>query len=91
MKTGTHPMRTKLRLFLDWGITFEEPYTVPERAGLVVSYASRIDLERNLPQSSKAENMAEKRVYSIPGHSGTAQDKNRKRGNRIKTHSEEEL
>lgn len=24
MKTGARPMRTKLRLFLDWGITFEE-------------------------------------------------------------------
>ena len=23
MKTGTYPMRTKLRLFLDWGITFD--------------------------------------------------------------------
>lgn len=23
MKTGTQPMRTKLRLFLDWGITFD--------------------------------------------------------------------
>lgn len=24
-KTGIHPMRTKLKLFLKWGITFEEP------------------------------------------------------------------
>ena len=24
MKTGAHPMRTRLRLFLDWGITFEK-------------------------------------------------------------------
>jgi len=30
MKTGAHPMRTHLRLFLDWGITFEEPYQTPE-------------------------------------------------------------
>ena len=29
MKTGTHPMRTRLQLFLNWGITFGEPYTVP--------------------------------------------------------------
>ncbi len=26
MKTGSHPMRTRLRLFLDWGITFGKPY-----------------------------------------------------------------
>ena len=32
MKTGTHPMKTKLRLFLDWGITFDSVYTVTERA-----------------------------------------------------------
>ena len=25
MKTGTHPMQTRLPLFLDWGITFDEP------------------------------------------------------------------
>ena len=32
MKTGTHPMRTKLQLYFKWGISFEEPYQVPERA-----------------------------------------------------------
>ena len=53
MKTGTHPMRTRLRLFLDWGITFGAPYTVPERANREVAYANRIDLEQNLPQSNK--------------------------------------
>lgn len=53
MKTGTHPMRTQLRLFLQWGITFGEPYTVPERANREVAYANRIDLEQNLPQSNK--------------------------------------
>lgn len=31
MKTGTHPMRTRLRLFLEWGITFREPYSIPEK------------------------------------------------------------
>ena len=48
MKTGTHPMRTKLRLFLDWGITFGKPYEVPERTHRVVKYASRGDLEQNI-------------------------------------------
>lgn len=37
MKTGTHPMRTRLRLFLDWGITFGAPYIVPERANREVA------------------------------------------------------
>ena len=48
-KTGQHPMRTRLRLFLEWGITFEEPYIVPERVDRAVAYANREDLERNLP------------------------------------------
>lgn len=42
MKTGTHPMRTRLRLFLDWGITFEkEGYQVEEQAARKVAYANK--------------------------------------------------
>ena len=44
MKTGTHPMQTKLRLFFDWGITFGEPYATPEHAARPVAYASRAEL-----------------------------------------------
>ena len=44
MKTGTHPMRTRLRLFLDWGITFGDPYILPEKAARAVAYASRGEL-----------------------------------------------
>ena len=44
MKTGTHPMQTKLRLFLDWGITFGEPYITSEHAARPVVYASRQEL-----------------------------------------------
>ena len=44
MKTGTHPMRTRLRLFLEWGITFGEPYQVPERAARKVAYAGKRQL-----------------------------------------------
>lgn len=45
MKTGTHPMRTRLRLFLEWGITFREPYSIPEKAARPVAYASKQELE----------------------------------------------
>ena len=48
MKTGTHPMRTRLRLFLDWGITFGAPYQTPEQAQRRVYYASREELERQI-------------------------------------------
>ena len=93
MKTGTHPMRTRLQLFLNWGITFGEPYTVPERANRAVAYANRVDLERNLPKSAKAEEAAEHRGYAVSGHGGMAhepvQERTRKRGKSIKSMEEE--
>ena len=49
MKTGTHPMRTKLRLFLDWGITFDsEGYRMPEQAARKVAYANKEELITNI-------------------------------------------
>ena len=48
MKTGSHPMRTRLRLFLDWGITFEEPYILPKRKDCAVKYASRVELRKSI-------------------------------------------
>ena len=53
MQTGTHPVRTRRLLFLEWGITFGAPYSVPERVNREVAYANRVDLEQNLPQSNK--------------------------------------
>lgn len=43
-KTGCHPMRTRLRLFLEWGITFEGEYQVEERSARTVCYADRDSL-----------------------------------------------
>ena len=49
MKTGTHPMRTKLRLFIDWGITFDpEGYRMPEQAARKVAYANKEELITNI-------------------------------------------
>ena len=48
MKTGTHPMQTRLRLFLDWGISFGELYLLPERAARTVAYASKQELEQTI-------------------------------------------
>lgn len=45
MKTGTHPMQTRLRLFLDWGITFGKPYAMPEQSKRKIYYANRRELE----------------------------------------------
>ena len=95
-KTGQHPMRTRLRLFLEWGISFEEPYIVPERVDRAVAYANREDLERNLPQSSKAENADMRGAYAVSGRGGIAHepavDKPRRRGGKqMKTYGEEDL
>ena len=95
-KTGRYPMRTRLRLFLEWGITFEEPYIVPERADRAVAYANREDLERNLPQSNKAENADMRGAYAVFGRGGIAHepavDKPRRRGGKqMKTYGEEDL
>lgn len=54
MKTGTHPMRTKLRLFLDWGIRFDGLYTVEEKAHRKVVYADKQMLEENIVRKHTA-------------------------------------
>ena len=59
MKTGAHPMKTRLRLFLDWGITFEDAYTVPERADRRVRYAGCEELERSIARQRNAMPMEE--------------------------------
>ncbi|WP_312812916.1 VirD4-like conjugal transfer protein, CD1115 family [Sedimentibacter sp.] len=48
MKTGVHPMQTKLRLFLDWGITFDKPYEMEEKSHRKVRYADKQTLEENV-------------------------------------------
>ena len=94
MKTGTHPMRTRLQLFLNWGITFGEPFVVPERANRAVAYANRVDLARNLPQLSEPEEMDESRGYAVSSRGGIAhapaQERAVKRGKQMKTFGEEE-
>lgn len=37
-------MRTRLKLFFEWGIHFDKPLTVEENALRPVSYASKADL-----------------------------------------------
>jgi type IV secretion system protein VirD4 len=47
-------MKTKLHLFLDWGITFDGVYTVAERAHRKVSYADKQILEGNIMRRHSA-------------------------------------
>ena len=59
MKTGTHPMQTRLRLFLDWGITFDRIYEVPEKAARKVAYADKDEMERRIMTRYHADRAAE--------------------------------
>lgn len=71
MKTGTHPMKTRLRLFLDWGITFGEPYLLPEKAAREVAYASRQELEQAIFRRHHAQIAVEEPpVPTVPSAMG---------------------
>lgn len=63
MKTGSHPMQTRLRLFLEWGITFGEPYILEERAARTVAYASKQELMDAILQGRTAPSCS-KRLYT---------------------------
>ncbi len=65
MKTGTHPMRTKLRLFLDWGIRFNGLYTVEEKAHRKVVYADKQMLEENIVRKHTACLMVDEETGEI--------------------------
>ena len=73
MKTGTHPMQTRLRLFLDWGITFGEPYQTPEHGQRKGYYADRRELEAAIlqkypsPQASSAPSAIPSKAAEHPG------------------------
>ena len=45
-KVGMHPFIGKLDLFFNWGITFEDKYTLKEKGARKVKYASKDDIEQ---------------------------------------------
>lgn len=67
MKTGTHPMISPLKLYFKWGISFEEPFLLPDKGARTVEYMSREKLfkavEQKYPQKKK-ETAAEE--YEFP-------------------------
>ena len=87
-KTGCHPMRTRLRLFLDWGITFEEEYHVEEHSARKVFYANRDALSlailRKYPpkipdQTRNRSAKSEGQLHNASSQDAPAKDKNRNR------------
>lgn len=47
-KTGEYPMRTRLKLFTEWGITFGKPYEIAEQSAREVEYADRRRVEEEI-------------------------------------------
>ena len=45
MKTGARPMRTHLKLFPEWGITFDEQFEMPDHVSRPVAYADKQRLQ----------------------------------------------
>ena len=41
-------MKTKLKLFLKWGITFEEAYEMEEKSARKVAYADKQEIEEEI-------------------------------------------
>ena len=66
-KTGCHPMRTRLRLFLEWGITFEEEYRVEEQVARKVYYADRDALTRAIVRKYPLKLTEQKTNRSVKG------------------------
>ncbi|MBU5310447.1 type IV secretory system conjugative DNA transfer family protein [Tissierella carlieri] len=47
-KTGSFPIRTRLKLFLEWGITFGKSYEIAEKSARKVEYADRRKVEEEI-------------------------------------------
>lgn len=70
-KTGTNPMRTMLKLFLEWGITFGKPYEITEKSARKVDYADRRELEEEIIKRHTAcEEVPEESEAPIPPAQG---------------------
>lgn len=54
-KTGYHPMCTKLPLFLKWGISFEEEFSVKTNDIRKTEYADRYSLEEEIVRRNQSE------------------------------------
>lgn len=93
MKTGAHPMKVKLKLFFQWGISFGAPYTVPDKGNRPVAYAGKETLVQAIqekyppqeePQQPKAKEQSpqpgpeDKKLHaSSPGRRKTKPGKER--------------
>ena len=66
MKTGANPMKVKLKLFFDWGISFDEkhPYTVSENANRKVEYADKKEIIDGIVKKYRPDLLEEEQTES---------------------------
>ena len=63
MKTGTHPMISKLKLYFKWGIQFGKPLLLEDKGARAVAYAGRAGLMRSI--ASKYHKMHDGQNHTI--------------------------
>mgnify|MGYP000631550840 FL=1 len=80
MKTGAHPMKVRLKLFFDWGISFGEPYTVKENANRKVEYAEKKELVEKIVEKycPDLKDETEEKAKSRGGIGGQTQVESRR-------------
>mgnify|MGYP004698920443 FL=1 len=80
MKTGAHPMKVRLKLFFDWGISFGEPYTVKENANRKVEYVEKKELVEKIVEKycPDLKDKTEEKVKSRGGIGGQTQVESRR-------------
>ena len=80
MKTGAHPMKVRLKLFFDWGISFGEPYTVKENANRKVEYAEKKELIEKIVEKycPDLKDETEEKAKSCGGIGGQSQVESRR-------------
>ncbi len=66
MKTGAYPMKVKLKLFFKWGISFGEPYTVPDKGNRPVAYAGKKTLVKAIREKFPPLQQEQPAVGDIP-------------------------
>ena len=88
MKTGTHPMQTRLKLFLDWGITFDKTYEAPQQANRKVYYADKDELVQNIAKAlrnSKSYSQTPPLTESRKANDGMGQTQTTKQSRKSQT------
>ena len=80
MKTGTHPMISKLKLFFKWGIEFddEHPYTVPDQGNREVMYADKKEIQDGILEKYPPEWKEETPAPNSSDGGGQAQQDSQK-------------